>query len=58
MHYYITKLSSVCYNYICNGIKNFISQCYYYITNNATIKYYDSVLGLHYCYTNSQFTIL
>ena len=30
----------------------------HYITNTATIKYYDYVLRLYYCYINSQFTIL
>ena len=33
-----------------------ILRFYHYITNTATIKYYDYVLRFYYCYINSQFT--
>ena len=45
---------------ICTICKEFYhhSTIYHYITNTATIKYYDYVLPLYYCCINSQFTIL
>ena len=53
---YVIRVTAVLWYLIL--LISYIISIYYYITNTATIKYYDYVLRLYYCYITSQFAIL